>query len=167
LGTRGTGGIRLGDVRRERRLIKLVEDLAAQPQGSIPLARSLGVHDRVRFAGWQPQPGPLYELADLVVCPSRHEPLGNVILEAWSHTKPVLSTATDGALELINDNDNGLLAPCADPEKLAARLQDVLTAPESERRRLGLAGQGTLRRDHSRAAVVGQYLDLYAALRIE
>ncbi len=38
MGRTGTGGIELGDVRRTRRLIKLVEDLSAQPTGSIPLA---------------------------------------------------------------------------------------------------------------------------------
>jgi len=38
LGRTGTGGIELGDARRTRRLIKLVEDLSAQPTGSIPLA---------------------------------------------------------------------------------------------------------------------------------
>ena len=37
MGKRRIGGIELGDVRRERRLIKLVEDLASQPMGSIPL----------------------------------------------------------------------------------------------------------------------------------
>jgi len=38
LGTTGIGGIRLGDKRREKRLIKVVEDLAAQPLASIPIA---------------------------------------------------------------------------------------------------------------------------------
>jgi len=38
LGTTGIGGIRLGDKRREKRLIKLVETLAAQPRASIPVA---------------------------------------------------------------------------------------------------------------------------------
>ena len=34
----GTGGIELGDVRRTRRLIKLVENLSARPTGRIPVA---------------------------------------------------------------------------------------------------------------------------------
>lgn len=34
----GTGGLELGDARRTRRLIKLVEDLSARPTGSIPVA---------------------------------------------------------------------------------------------------------------------------------
>ena len=38
MGSAGTGDVELGDARRVRRLIKLVEDLAAAPTGSIPLA---------------------------------------------------------------------------------------------------------------------------------
>ena len=38
MGSAGTGGLELGDVRRTQRLIKLVDDLSAQPTGSIPLA---------------------------------------------------------------------------------------------------------------------------------
>jgi len=38
LGSPGTGGVELGDARRTRRLIKLVEDLSARPTGSIPVA---------------------------------------------------------------------------------------------------------------------------------
>ena len=38
MGSAGTGGVELGDARRTRRLIKLVEDRSAAPTGSIPVA---------------------------------------------------------------------------------------------------------------------------------
>ncbi len=38
MGSAGTGGVELGDARRTRRLIKLVDDLSAVPTGSIPRA---------------------------------------------------------------------------------------------------------------------------------
>ena len=38
MGSTGTGAVELGDARRTRRLIKLVEDLSARPTGSIPVA---------------------------------------------------------------------------------------------------------------------------------
>ena len=37
MGSPGTGDVELGDARRTRRLIKLVEDLSARPTGSIPV----------------------------------------------------------------------------------------------------------------------------------
>ncbi len=38
MGGLGTGGVELGDARRRKRLIRLVEALSAQPTGSIPVA---------------------------------------------------------------------------------------------------------------------------------
>ena len=38
----------------------------------------------------------LLAAADLLVCPSRHEPLGNVVIEAWAAGVPVVATASDG-----------------------------------------------------------------------
>ena len=43
-------------------------------------ARRRGHGGRVHWAGWQDDPEPFYALADLFVCPSRHEPLGNCLL---------------------------------------------------------------------------------------
>jgi glycosyltransferase involved in cell wall biosynthesis len=126
-----------------------------------------GIAPRVRWLGWQDPPDPFYDLADVLVCPSRHEPLGNVILEAWNYRLPVVSTASDGALELIEDGHSGLLCPCADPKALAARLEAVLMASDQARRDLGNAGHAALERHHGRDAVVEAYLALYARLSAE
>ncbi len=130
-------------------------------------SRSLGVAPWVRWLGWQDAPDRFYDLADVFVCPSRHEPLGNVILEAFNYHLPVVSTATDGALELIEDGYSGLICPCADPKALAERIEAVLEAGDQARRDLGDAGHAALERHHGRDAVVEAYLDLYTRLSAE
>ena len=127
--------------------------------------QALGLAARVHWVGWLADPAALFALAELFVCPSRHEPLGNVILEAWSHRLPVLSTRNDGAGELIVEHRNGLLAPADGPKGLADGLRALLSLPESARRALGDAGHDTLERDHSERAVVDAYLRLYERLR--
>ncbi len=128
------------------------------------LADDLGLAARVHFPGWLADPAPYYALAELMVCPSRHETLGNVILEGWSYRKPVVATTTPGATELIRDTDNGLLCEIADPGRLAVRLRDALEAPAAARARLAEAGHVELLAHHGRDAVVRQYLELYAKL---
>lgn len=128
------------------------------------LARDLAVAERVLWTGWQDQPGHWFNAADLFVCPSREEPLGNVILEAWSYGLPLVSTATPGALSLISDGENGLLCPSANPPALAATLAKALAMDPPARARLGGAGAEEVRRHHHRDAVVGAYLALYRAL---
>ncbi len=75
------------------------------------LAVRLGIAERVRFLGWREDVPALLADADLLVCPSREEPLGNVVIEAWSAGVPVVATASDGPAGLIVDGESGLLVP--------------------------------------------------------
>ncbi len=131
------------------------------------LAQDLGIARKVRWLGWQNDPAPLFRLADVFVCPSRYETLGNVILEAWSFGLPVVSTETSGARELVVDGVNGLTVPVEDPGRLAACLLELCRAGSRERRRLGEAGRETVRTDHSEDLVVGRYLEMYRHLIAE
>jgi glycosyltransferase involved in cell wall biosynthesis len=128
------------------------------------LCADLHLDARVRWPGWQNPPDPYYALADALVCPSRHEPLGNVILEAWNYGLPVVSTSTSGALELIEDGITGLLCPCAEPSALAYRIEELLAATEDFARSLGEAGRQRLAARFGRGAVLKAYLDLYDQL---
>ena len=60
------------------------------------LAEALGVADRVRFLGWRTDPSALYRAADVCVFPSRYEPLGNVVIQAWAHGLPVVAAESQG-----------------------------------------------------------------------
>jgi glycosyltransferase involved in cell wall biosynthesis len=75
-------------------------------------ARDLGVSGSVRFLGAK-GPGAnlieLYKSCDLVCVPSRNEPFGIVVLEAWAAGKPVVATRWGGPGQLIEHNQNGLL----------------------------------------------------------
>ena len=140
---------------------------AAEPVPAEVLAqagRRLGIADRVFWAGWQNDTAPFYGLADIFVCPSRREPLGNVILEAWQHRLPVLSTRNEGAGALLQDGENGLLAPLSDPAGLAQALSRLLAMSPEALARLAEAGHATLQRDHHESAVLAAYLELWARL---
>jgi glycosyltransferase involved in cell wall biosynthesis len=120
------------------------------------LAVHEGVKPRVRFLEWREDIANLMATADLFVHPARHEPLGNVILEAWAHQRPVVSTAADGPRLLIEDGVTGLLAPIEDPVLLAAAIRTAINDPEAARR-LSAAGHRRYQQDFTRSAVVGQY----------
>jgi glycosyltransferase involved in cell wall biosynthesis len=127
-------------------------------------AEALGVRDRIVWTGWQTDPGPFYDAADLVVFPSlEQETLGNVILEAWAHGKPLVTSAFPGALEITREGEDAVRVPCRDPVALAGAIADVL-ADERGMAALARAGHARVTRDFSRAAVVGQYRALYDQL---
>jgi len=90
------------------------------------LARRQRVADRVHLTGWRSDTGALLAAADTLVCPSRTEPLGNVVLEAWSARRPIVATSAEGPRELITSGKTGLLVPLDDPVRLADALAAVL-----------------------------------------
>ena len=148
-----------------RPLVLLIAGDGGQRQALVQMTQMLGLGGRVHWAGWQNDTTPYFALGDVFVCPSRHEPLGNVILEAWQHRLPVLSTRNEGASELVSEGENALLAPLNDPAGLADALRRMLGSSPAERERLAAAGQATVQREHSEQAVVAAYLDLYQRLR--
>jgi glycosyltransferase involved in cell wall biosynthesis len=147
-----------------RRLLLVVAGDGPQSRELQALAAELRIDARVRWAGWRNDPDPLYALADVFVCPSRHEPLGNVILEAWQHRLPVLTTRNEGARELVDERRNALFADVASPEDLARGLREMLAMTPEARTALGVAGRDTVQREHGESAVLAAYLDLYERL---
>lgn len=127
-------------------------------------AENSEARDRIHFLGWQSDPAPFFALADLFVCPSRHEPLGNVILESWAHGVPLVSTRSEGALELITDGSDGILTEIDAGDELAAAMQQVLSASDEQRAALVSAGRLTLEQRFGQKTIVAAYRSLYESL---
>jgi glycosyltransferase involved in cell wall biosynthesis len=126
-------------------------------------AQALGIADRVRFLGWREDVAALLAAADMVVVPSRHEPLGNVVIEAWAAGRPVIAAASVGPGALITDGENGLLVPVDDPSALAAALARAAADGEL-RRRLAAAGHAAYAAEFTERAVVARYRDFFAGV---
>jgi glycosyltransferase involved in cell wall biosynthesis len=95
----------------------------------LDLARREGVADRLHLLGWRTDTAALLARADILLCPSRYEPLGNVVIEAWSARRPVIAAAADGPRELIKAGDDGILVPPEDASALADAIVNLLDDP--------------------------------------
>jgi glycosyltransferase involved in cell wall biosynthesis len=125
------------------------------------MAEALGVAARVRFLGWRTDPSALYRAADVCVFPSRYEPLGNVVIQAWAHGLPVVAAASQGPAALIEDGRDGLLVPVDDAGALAAGVRRLLAEPKLAAQ-FAERGLGRVAAEFSEAAVVGQWNTLFA-----
>lgn len=139
--------------------------------GDGPLREALHAHaaaspaaSRIHWLGWIDQPNLALQAADLFVCPSREEALGNVILEAWANRVPAVATRTAGATELIEPGVSGLLCDIGAPSDLAGKLGEALAMTEGERDAMIAAGRRRIIEVHSEEAIVNAYLDLYRKL---
>ncbi len=127
------------------------------------LARGEGVAERVVFHPWRSDVAALLKAADVFVCPSRLEPLGNVVLEAWSAGRPVVAAAADGPRELIAPGWDGLLVPMEDPGALAAAIGGLLD-DRARAAALAAAGRRTFSARFSEAPVVARWRAFLAAV---
>lgn len=130
------------------------------------LARDLGVADRTRFLGWRDDSDALMRAADIFICPSRHEPLGNVVLEAWAAEKPVIAAASAGPAELLGNDERGVLVPVDQPAELAQAILDLMANPDRASR-LAAAGRAAYEREFTEDAVTAQYLAFFERARKE
>ncbi|GAA1172483.1 glycosyltransferase family 1 protein [Ornithinimicrobium humiphilum] len=124
-------------------------------------ARELGLEERVRFLGPTSPSGVLQAMADadVVVVPSRKEPFGIVVLEAWAAGTPVVATSVAGPASFVTDGQDGLLVDPRDPRALAGALQRVLE-DDGLWRSLASGGRRTVRR-YTWSAVVDEYVTTY------
>ena len=126
-------------------------------------ARRLGVKPRVRFLGWRDDVAALFAAADLFVCPSRHEPLGNTVLEAWAQSKPVIAADSLGPGTLIHDRETGVLVPVDDAPSMARAIEMVL-GDEQLRGHIARQGREAFEAAFTEEAVVEQYMEFFDAV---
>jgi glycosyltransferase involved in cell wall biosynthesis len=112
--------------------VRVYGDTGPFPEYSKRL-RWLGTQDgRIELAGvyGRQEVSRVLRGLDVIVVPSLwYENSPNVILEAFAHRIPVITSNLGGMAELVNDGENGLLFKAGDPDGLAWQLRRLLEDP--------------------------------------
>lgn len=128
------------------------------------LTQELGLANRVHFLGLRRDVPYLMERADVVAFPSRYEPLGNVVLEAWHSGKPIVAANSDGPRWLIDHEKNGLLFDVDNVKECAEQITRILEMPEAELKEMIVAGREKLEGEFSKTVILNQYKELFRRL---
>lgn len=135
--------------------------------GDGPMARSyrdlagrLGLSGRVRFLGWRTDRKALLAAADICILPSRYEPFGTVIAEAWAERRPLVTTPADGARQFVRHEEDGLVVPFDDPEALAQGVLRLAADPQLAARLVD-AGHAKYACLFAREVVIDRLLEIY------
>ncbi|MHC5039726.1 MAG: glycosyltransferase family 4 protein [Planctomycetota bacterium] len=103
-------------------------------------ARSMGLSDRVVFAGETAEPELYYRSADVFALPTYYDPCSLTVLEAMASGLPVITTSRNGAAELIQDGREGTVLPEPGRDDLLAESLRALTDP-TKRAEMGRYGR--------------------------
>jgi glycosyltransferase involved in cell wall biosynthesis len=124
-------------------------------------ARQLGIMHAVRFLGYRRDEElvRLFKLADVVCVPSRNEPFGIVVLEAWGAGKPVVVTQTGGPNEYVWHEITGLKIYPA-PDSVAWGIETMFSNFDRARQ-MGHNGRAALEERFGWETIANRTLDVY------
>ncbi|HEY2155170.1 MAG TPA: glycosyltransferase family 4 protein, partial [Isosphaeraceae bacterium] len=91
------------------------------------LAERLGLTNTVHLAGFQPDIRPPFWASDFFVLPTYYDPCSLVVFEALACGLPVITTACNGAGEVITEGREGFVVPHPDATEALAGALDRMT----------------------------------------
>ena len=120
-------------------------------------AQKLGIGNSCNFLGYAPDNTVIdwFNACDLVCVPSRNEPFGIVVLEAWDAKKPVVAS---DAVALIENFKTGVVAH-KEPSSIAWGLNYVLEG--LGRNRMGEKGYDLLKQKYNWKTIAKKTLEVY------
>ncbi len=120
--------------RHEDNIVFLIVGDGPNRQALEKLSQELGIKSKVIFTGARQDVHSMLSISDVFLLTSDYEGLPLTLLEALSMGVPVIATAVDGTVEVLEGTSAGILAPPGDPLVIAdavlATLRDPLRCRE-------------------------------------
>ena len=129
----------------------------------LELRSELDLDSIVEFIGFRYDVPEHIARSDLLIVPSKIEPFGNILLEGMAVGTPIVTTRTDGALELL-DSSTARFADNSTPELFASAISDVIEDPKSANERAVRALQAFKQR-YTPDVVVPKMISIFRRLQ--
>lgn len=93
----------------------------------------------------------------VIVHPSYHEGLSNVLLEAAACGRPVIASDISGCVETFVEGESGFAFAIKDTDALVNAMEKVLALSHEERRQMGIAGRAWVEKNFDRNRIIETY----------
>ena len=113
----------------------------------------------IKFHGLQSNVHPFIKNAHCVVLPSYHEGMANVMLEAASTGRPVITTTVPGCRETFDEGVTGFGCATQNAQSLVSAMEHFLSLNEDQMAQMGKAGRTKVEKEFDRNIVIESYLD--------
>jgi glycosyltransferase involved in cell wall biosynthesis len=124
------------------------------------MARQLGIHEHVRFVGFQSNVADWLALADISVLPSLFEGLPLVAIESLAAGRAMVATDVDGTAEVVVNEKTGLTVSPENVPELVNAILRLLRQPDL-RRQLAQAGRQWVVEHFSQEQQIRKTQELY------
>lgn len=103
------------------RLILVGDNFDSEP--FITNIKATGMDDKIIQTGFRSDVPQIAKACDVLVLPSEREGLPRVVLESLAVGTPVITSANEGAMEIIENEVNGYVVPIGDGKAIAERIR--------------------------------------------
>lgn len=91
----------------------------------------------INYLGFQDETRPFYKTTNCLIMPSYHEGLSNVLLEASSTGRPIITTNIPGCKEVVEDKVTGFLCDAKNADSLYFCIKAFLDLPYESKCKMG------------------------------
>ena len=124
------------------------------------LAKDLGIENRIHFLGWRGDRVALFHAADICVFPSRFEPFGNVVVQAWAQKIPLICSKSQGPMQYVRDGEDALMFDIDDVEQLTQKIKQMIDDKDLSARLVD-AGYQRYQNEFSKDKIIADYIAFY------
>jgi len=110
------------------RLILIGDNFDCEPYSTN--IKATGMADKIIQTGFRSDVPQIAKACDVLVLPSEREGLPRVVLESLAVGTPVITSANEGAMEIVEDKINGYVVPIGDGKAIAERIRLLTKNPE-------------------------------------
>ena len=110
------------------RLILVGDNFDCEPYTSN--INATGAQNKIIQTGFRSDVPQIAKACDVLVLPSEREGLPRVVLESLAVGTPVITSANEGAMEIIEDQINGYVVPIGDGKAIAERIRLLIKNPD-------------------------------------
>lgn len=95
----------------------------------------------LQFHGFQENIKPFYSASHCIVLPSWHEGMSNVLLEAGSMGRPLITSNIHGCLEAVADGESGMLFEVRNEDSLYEKMRQFVEMTYESKKKMALASR--------------------------
>ena len=124
------------------------------------LIKKFDLTSRVQIFEWSDNVSEFLNKCSILVCPSRHEPFGNIVIEGWAHKIPVVVSDVGGPSRIVKHKSNGIKFEKDNTFDLVSKIK-YLNSDKKLKRKIVINGYNVYKKSYSEEVIVSNYLSFF------
>ena len=124
------------------------------------LIKKFDLMSRVKIFEWSDNISEFLNKCSILVCPSRHEPFGNIVIEGWAHKIPVVVSDVGGPGRIVKHKTTGIKFEKDNTFDLVSKIKN-LNSDKKLKRKIVINAYNVYKKSYSEEVIVSHYLSFF------